>query len=147
MKIVFLKDIPKVGKKYETKNISDGYALNFLIPNGLAIVASAAVMKRIELEKARDAGERKVHEDLLIKNLKEIDGVTITMTEKANEKGHLFAGIHKAEIVPEIQKQTRVQIHADFIDLDKPIKEVGEFDINIKVQDKKAKFKLVVKAK
>ncbi len=147
MKIVFLKDIPKVGKKYETKNISDGYALNFLIPNGLAVVASAAVMKRIELEKARDAGERKVHEDLLIKNLKEIDGATITMTEKANEKGHLFAGIHKAEIVPEIAKQTRVQIHADFIDLDKPIKEVGEFDINIKVQDKKAKFKLVVKAK
>lgn len=146
MKIVFLKDIPKVGKKYETKNISDGYALNFLIPKGLAKAATPALLKQIELEKARDAGERKVHEDLLLKNLKEIDGKVVTILEKANEKGHLFAGLHKAEIVPKIAEQTHVQIHPDFIDLDKPIKEVGEFTIPIQVQDKKASFKLIVKA-
>ncbi len=144
MKIVFLKDVPKVGKKFEMKEIADGYALNFLIPRGLANVATAQFLKQIELEKTRVEGERKVHEDLLLKNLKEIDGAVVTIAGKANEKGHLFAGLHKAEIVPKLQEQTRVQIHPDFIELDKPIKEVGEHMISVKVKDKVAKFKLVV---
>jgi large subunit ribosomal protein L9 len=146
MKVILLKDVPKVGKRYETKNVADGFALNFLIPQKLGEIASAAAVKRVELERARDTAERKVHEDLLIKNLKNIDGATVTIKGRANEKGHLFAGIHTGEIVPEITAQTRVQINPEFIVLEKPIKEVGEYDIEIKVQNKSAKFKLVVVA-
>lgn len=147
MKVIFLKDVPKIGKRHETKNIADGYASNFLIPNGLAIAATPDAVKRIATEKGREDGERKVHEDLLIKNLKEIDGKSVTMTETANEKGHLFAGIHAAEIVPAVFKETQVQIAPEFIVLEKPIKEVGEYTINLKVGDRSAKFKLVIKKK
>ncbi|NDB60938.1 50S ribosomal protein L9 [bacterium] len=115
MKIILLKDVAKVGKKFDVKDISEGYAHNLLIPRGLAIAATPDALKRIDLERARDEGERKVRHELLVKNLTELDGVTITMLEKANEKGHLFAGIHKAEIIPEIQKQTRLQIDAEII--------------------------------
>jgi large subunit ribosomal protein L9 len=146
MKVIFLKDVPKVGKKYETKNISDGYALNFLIPKGLAQAATKDALKRLEALKSKDEAAKKIQEDLLFKNLKEIDGKVVTLTEKANEKGHLFAGIHKAELIPAIESQTRVQIHPDFILLDKPIKEVGEHPVTVSVKDKKAVFTLEVKA-
>ncbi|MEY2664558.1 MAG: ribosomal protein large subunit ribosomal protein [Candidatus Parcubacteria bacterium] len=149
MKVIFLKDVPKIGKKYETKEIADGYAINMLIPKGVAIAATPAAVKRIDLEKARLMGEQKVHEELLMKNLKEIDGVSIVISEKANEKGHLFAGIHKPELILKIQQQTRVQIAPDYIVLDKPIKETGEYTIQVKAGDqanKTAKFKLTVKA-
>lgn len=147
MKIILLKDVAKVGKKFDVKDISEGYAHNLLIPRGLAIAATPDALKRIDLERARDEGERKIRHELLVKNLTELDGVTITMLEKANEKGHLFAGIHKAEIIPEIQKQTRIQIDAEHMVLDKPIKEVGMHVIEVKVENKSAKFNLYVKAK
>lgn len=146
MKIILLKDIPKVGRKYEMKDISDGYALNLLIPKGLAIAATKDAIKRVDLEKSRDEGEKRVHQELLLKNLAELAGVTISMIEKANEKGHLFAGVHKLEIIPAIQKQTRLQIDAEHIVLDKPIKEIGMHEIQVRVGDKSIKFNLDIKA-
>ncbi len=147
MEIILLKDIPKVGKRYETKNISDGYAINMLIPKGLAVAATAEVAKRIELERARDEGEKKIHQELLLKNLGELSGVTVSMTEKANEKGHLFAAVHKPEVVAAIQAQTRLQIDPAYIVLDKPIKEVGLHEIEVKANNKAIKFNLEIKAK
>jgi large subunit ribosomal protein L9 len=147
MKIILLKDIAKVGKRYEVKNISDGYALNLLIPKGLAVAATPDVMKRIELEKARDEGEKKLHQELLLKNLGQLNGVTVSMSEKANDKGHLFAAVHKLEVVSAIQSQTRLQIDPEYIVLDKPIKEVGMHEITVKTEGKSVKFNLDIKAK
>lgn len=147
MKIILLKDIAKVGKKYDVKDISEGYAQNLLIPKGLAVAATPDVLKRVELEKARDEGERKVRNDLLLKNLSDLDGKTITMIEKANAKGHLFAGIHKPEIIPEIEKQTQLQIDTEHMILEKPIKELGIHSIEVKVGNKSIKFNLDVKSK
>jgi large subunit ribosomal protein L9 len=147
MKVIFLKDVPRVGRKYETKNMADGYALNFLIPKGLAIIATAEAVKKVDLIKSRDEGARLVNEELMMKNLKDLDGKTVTMTEKANEKGHLFAGIHKTEIIPAVERQTRIQIAPEFITLEKPIKEVGEHKVEVKIKDKSAKFTLLIKGK
>lgn len=145
MKIILLKDVAKVGKKYDLKDISDGYAINLLIPRGLAVAATPEAVKGIELEKSRNAGEIKLHNDLMIKNLKELDGITVTMLEKANAKGNLFAGVHKNEIIPVILKQTRIQISPDHIVLEKPIKEVGVHQIEVKVGETSIKFSLDIK--
>lgn len=147
MKIILLKDVSKVGKKYDVKDISEGYAQNMLIPKGLAIAATADALKRVELEKSRDEGEKKIRQDLLLKNLNDLDGVIINMTEKANEKGHLFAGIHKAEIISAIEKQTRLVIDAEHIVLANPIKEIGKHTVSLKVGDKSVKFNLDIKAR
>lgn len=145
MKIILLKDIPKVGKRYEMKNISDGYALNMLIPKGLAVAATADVIKRIDLERSRDEGEKKLHQDLLLKNLAQLEGVTVVMEEKANEKGHLFAGVHTAEIIPAIQKQTQLQIAAENIILKAPLKQTGVHEITVQAAGKTVKFNLEIK--
>lgn len=147
MKVILLKDVAKLGKKYEIKEVSDGHAVNFLIPRGLVHVATNSNLKKIETQKGQDMNEKKVQSDLLLKNLHDIEGVVIEMSEKANDKGHLFAGIHKEELVPVIKEQTRLDIFPEFIVLEKPIKEVGEHEITVLVEDKTATFKLLVTAK
>ncbi len=146
MKVIFLKDVPKIGKRYESKNVSDGFALNFLIPNKHAIIATPEAEKRIGLERSREDGEKKVQEELLAKSLGALESDIVTIKGRANEKGHLFAGLHAAEIIPELEKQGHIKIAAEHLVLDKPIKEVGEHKIMVKVGKKSAKFMLVVKA-
>lgn len=147
MKVILLKDVPKVGRKYETKDVSEGYAANLLIPRGLAVAATPSAIKSMSVEKAREDGEKKIHEELLIKNLAGLDGATITITEKANEKGHLFAGIHVPELLKEIQKQTRLELNNEHVILDKPIKETGEHVVELRGAGKTAKLKVVITAK
>ena len=145
MKIILLKDIAKLGKKYEVKNAADGHAVNMLIPRGMAIVATPENLRRIESEKSKVEGERKVHEALLSENLKALESTVLTVIGKANEKGHLFAGLHQTEIAAELVKQARIQLDPASIQLDHAIKEVGEHMIEIKSAGKSAKFKLVIK--
>ncbi len=146
MKVILLKDVRKIGKKFEVKDVSDGYALNFLIPNKLAEISTAKSLKKLESLKSLAEADRKIQEDLLMKNLKSLEGVTLTLTESANDKGHLFKGVHKEEIIAELKKQASIDMIPEYIVLDKPIKEVGEHTIEVKVQDKTASFKLNITA-
>ncbi len=144
MRVIFLKDVPRVGKKYDLKEVNDGYAMNFLIPRGLAQTATPKAMAELEMRKKEIILEREVQEDLLMKNLEEIKGKTITIKGKANEQWHLFSAIHKKEIIEAMMEQHRVEISEEFIILEKPIKAVGEFEISISIKNKKSSFKLVV---
>jgi large subunit ribosomal protein L9 len=144
MKVIFLQDVPRVGKKYDIKEVNDGYVMNFLIPRKLAELATPSAVASLEKRKKNIEIEREVQTDLLMKNLEEIKGKVITIKGKANEKGSLFKAIHKKEIVEEMKKQNHADINEDFIILEKPIKEIGEFDIPIEIKNKKSSFKLVV---
>ncbi|MFA6158075.1 MAG: 50S ribosomal protein L9 [Candidatus Paceibacterota bacterium] len=147
MKIALLKDVKGLGKKHEIKTVADGFALNSLIPQGLAEVATPRVMARVEVLKKQEDAEKKIQEDLIVKSLKSLHDTTVEITAEANEKGHLFAGLHPVDIAPFVKEQTHVDVAPEFIKLDKAIKEVGEHKIDIKVQGKSATFTLVVKAK
>ncbi len=97
MKVILLNDVPKIGRKYDIKNVSDGYASNFLFPRKLAQPASADVVSKVESLKAKESSDRKVQEDLLLKNIEFLENARIEFTLPANEKGHLFQGIHQKE--------------------------------------------------
>lgn len=144
MKVIFLKDVPRVGKKYEVKNVADGFVKNMLLPKGLVEIATDKAVARIELLKKSDEVEKQIRENLIMKNVGELGGVVITLKEKTNEKGHLFAGIHNAELVKALKEQTRIDIDPESIILEKPIRETGEFVIPVKIHDKKGEFKLIV---
>lgn len=144
MKVIFLQDVPRVGKKHDVKEVNDGYAVNFLFPRKLAELATSKAMAGLESRKKEIAIEREVQESLLLKNLEEIKGKVITIKEKADEKGHLFSKIHTKEIVEAMKTQNHADIGEEFIILEKPIKEVGEYEIKISIKDKKSSFKLVV---
>lgn len=144
MKIILLKDVAKLGNRYEVKDVSNGHALNMLIPQGLAVAATPSALKKLETEKKQTEGERKVREALLLKNLKDLEGKTLTITGKANEKGHLFAGLHREAIAAELLRQTELQIDPVSIQMAHPLKELGEHKVEAKAEGKSATFKVVI---
>ncbi len=146
MKVILLKSVPKIGNKHDVLNVAEGFAMNSLFPRGLAEQATPKALVRVQQLKAAEDADRQVREELLLKNLGEIGGAKIEISGKANDKGHLFAGIHKDEIVAALKDQTRLDITPEYIVLDKPLKEAGEHKVEIKVQDKKAELTVVIVA-
>lgn len=144
MKVIFLKPVQSVAKKFEVKDVADGYALNFLFPKGFAEMATEKSLARLEKLKATHEAEKQVQIDLLLKNLSSLNGVSIEMAKKANEKGHLFDSIHKELIAEELKAQAHVDVLPEFIELSKPLKETGEHEIIVKIGEQQASFKLVV---
>ncbi len=132
MKVILLHDVPNIGRKYEIKNVSDGYARNFLFPRKLARIATMQNIQDIEKQKKRHEQEKEIQKDILEKNIAALDGLEISITEKANEKGHLFAGIRKEEISKILKEQKHLDIPSGIIELEKPIKEIGEYKIKVK---------------
>ncbi|TAL49073.1 50S ribosomal protein L9 [Patescibacteria group bacterium] len=147
MKVILLKDVVALGRKYEVKEVAAGHALNFLIPRKLAETATAGALKRLEVIRAQEEAKRKLNETLLLENIKNLNGTTIEITEAANDKGHLFAGIHKEELAARIKEQTRLDIPSEYIELEKPIKTVGDYALSVKINETIVPFELSVRAK
>lgn len=146
MKVIFLKPVQRVAKKYEVKDVADGYALNFLFPNQFAEMATEKSMAKLEELRKAHAAEEQVQAELLAKNLESLKEVVLTIDAKANEIGHLFASIHKEEIAERLAADAHVIVPVSAIVLAKPLKEAGEFDIEVKAGDKTGSFKVIVNA-
>ena len=144
MKIILLKDIPNVGQRYDIKDVSSGFALNHLLPRGLAEAATPKAVAKIEAIKVNDLTQKKIQEELLLKSLEKIKSITLHLKEKTNDKGHLFAGITKERLAEEIKKQEKIDVLPESIKLNKPLKEAGEHKIMIEILGKKAEFKVVI---
>lgn len=130
MQVILLKDVAGTGVKGALKNVSDGYAINFLFPRKLAVLATPQNVEKIKLEKINTEKETQIQNDLLEKNFRDLDGKAITIKVKAGETGHLFAGIHKNKIVELVKSELGIDIPEEFITLDQPIKSVGVHPIN-----------------
>jgi large subunit ribosomal protein L9 len=134
MKVILLKNVDKVGRVGETKEVAEGYARNFLIPKGLVRLATAGAVTKIEAEK-RAAAEKAVNEQKKIKKLaKEISGVEIKIAAKVGEGGKLYGSVGAEEIVVEL-KRKGFEIDKNQIKMEKPIKDVGGHEIVIKLKE------------
>lgn len=147
MRVIFVKDVARVGKRDEVREIADGYALNFLIPRGVALQATperlSALKQRLERESAQHAQDAaKVAEAL-----KSLDGASVFLDVATNKQGHLFSAIQETAIAQAIAKQTGAAIAAEMIRLTNPIKHTGEHGIEIKSGNAAAHVVLVVRAK
>jgi large subunit ribosomal protein L9 len=145
MDVILLKDVPGVGKKYDVKKLPSGHVRNFLLPKGFAELATPQSLTRIEGLKNKLIKEREEHARLLSENLKSLKGVPVLIKAKANEEGHLFASVTKERIV-EALKGIHIAVEAEHIQLKKPIKTTGEFDVEVRVKDKTSNFTLTVES-
>lgn len=150
MKVILLKDVPKVGNRDDVQTVADGYAINFLIPHGLAKKATNKEVIQLEKLEEKTKEKKSAEKSELAKKLKEIKGRDIVLEEKVNDKGHLFAKVHRAEVVSALKKQADIDLGPEAILLEEPIKEVGEFEIPIRAGpdrpgEPRANIKLVVK--
>lgn len=138
MKVILLESVPKVGNVNEIVEVSDGYAMNSLIPQGLARAASpaniAALERQIKENKARD-DERKKE---LAQAIQSLHNQVISIKASANEQGTLFSAISAADLVEQIKEQKQTEIDAALIELDQTIKEIGDHKININLDETKS---------
>ena len=134
MKVILLKNVDKVGRAGETKELTEGYARNFLIPRGLARLATSGAIAKVEAEK-QAAAERVVHEERRLKRMaKELSGVEIKIQAKVGEGGKLYGSVGVEEIEIELKKKG-FEIDKDRIKLEKPIKDVGGHEIMVKLRE------------
>jgi large subunit ribosomal protein L9 len=144
MKVVLLKDIEKLGKKYEVKEVADGYAKNFLFPQGLAKQATEKTLKWLEMQK--EIEEKKAEEELkkIEKEVARIDGMEVLIPVKLGEKGQLFEKVNAQKVSEELKK-SGFNIKKGQIELEKPIEEIGEFPVKIKFEHNlEAEIKVII---
>jgi len=144
MRVILLQDIENVGKKYDIKDVKNGYARNFLLPKGLAKLATRKTLKWLELQKEIEA--KKAEEEL--KRFQEIasaiDGQEIIIPVKIGEENQLFESITSQKIAEKL-KESGFDIKKNQIDLPEPIKEVGEFPIKIHLEHNlEAEIKVII---
>ena len=145
MKIILLKDVKKLGRKYEIKDVADGYALNSLIPNNIAVPATHSYLKLVEAKKKQSALMKEDFKKAFEFAVSKLPEGKLHVGGKVNEKGHLFAGIHEDQIIEEFKKETGVILCSEHFSLEKPLKELGEHTIDLKVEGETYKLKVVVK--
>lgn len=145
MKVILLESVPKVGSVNEIVEVKDGYAMNYLIPQGLARVATeqniANLEKQIEENKARDDARKKA----IRQAIESIQGDVIELTMSANEQGTLFSAVSAADLAEEINSQKNVEIDDSLIELDQAIKEIGTHKVDIKLDDFSATLTVEIK--
>ena len=144
MQVILLTDVAKVGRKFEIKNVADGFGRNFLIARGLAEAATPSTLARLEKLRETHAKKQKAHEEITSQNLAKLNGKTVTIKAKSNDIGHLFASINKDSIAKALEEQTGSVLSPDFLELEKPIKQIGTFTVPVSAFGKVADFTLLV---
>lgn len=144
MKVVLLKDVEKLGKAGEIKNVADGFASNFLIPNQMVKPASENIVKEVEKQIENQNVKDKVLLDESKKLAESLKGQRITIEQKAKD-GKLFGSVTEKDVVALINKKG-FKIENKNVVFKKSIKEVGEFEVEIDFKnDIKTTIKLVIK--
>lgn len=147
MKVILLKDIPKIGRRNAVVDVNEGYARNFLIPKRFAEIATDKAVAHLKHIAELARIDKDIEDSLLKKVLLDLNSKNLVIEEKANEAGHLFKGINQSLISEALNKEFRVNIDPKYIKLDKPLKTVGDYVIQVDIEGKTGDFKLTIKNK
>lgn len=133
MKVILLKDVPKVGRSGEIKEVNAGFATNFLIKKGLAKLATIDAQKDLEKGKRELSAKKQKELDKLNDAKKELEKRTFTVKVKTGDKGQIFGGVHEKDIAAAIFQKTKIKLDKSQIGAHKGIKELGKHLIDIKL--------------
>ncbi len=133
MIVILLKDVKGTGKTGDVVNVSDGYARNFLLPRGLAQKGTEGNIRSIE--KAKELQEEKFNKEqeeaqALADKLAELE---VNIVSKSGEGGRLFGSITSNDIAEALKDQHKIEIDKKKIVLESPIKQMGDFQVKIKL--------------
>ncbi len=132
MEVILKEDVQKLGHRGDIVKVAEGYGRNYLLPRKLAIEANDANRKVIEQMRAaalrRSAKEKGEAEELA----KQFEGLSVSFTRKAGEKDHLFGSVTSADIAAELEKKG-FSVDRRKIQLNEPLKTVGEFTVPIRL--------------
>lgn len=132
MKIILLDDVPKLGRRGEVRDVSDGYARNYLLPHKLALNATPGNLRNIETIKAAQEGRAVRMRSEAETQAQRIEGLTYAQSRSASDEGRLFGSVGKADIAAFLA-QNGLAIERRRIMLDEPIKSLGEYTVPVRL--------------
>jgi large subunit ribosomal protein L9 len=132
MKVILLDDVAKLGRRGDVRDVSDGYARNFLIPKRLALGATAGNLTNLEhIKKQQDAKAGRIKDDAEALR-RRIEALSYEERRQASEEGKLFGSVTSQDIAEFLEKRG-VKIERRRIMLDEPIKALGESTVGVRV--------------
>jgi large subunit ribosomal protein L9 len=144
MEVILKEDVPKLGHRGEVVKVAEGYGRNYLLPHKLAIEATAgnrAVIEQMKQSAVRKSAVEKADADALAKQL---EGATLSFQRKAGEKDHLFGSVTSSDIADALERKG-FNIDRRKIQLNEPLKNLGEFDVVVRLhRDVASKIKVTV---
>lgn len=148
MKIVLRDDVDNVGRRGDLVEVADGYARNYLVPRGLAIVATKGTVKQSEAmqraREVREAREREAAEEVAGR----LRDQTVRIQARVGGAGKLFGSVTAGDVADAVAEQLQVELDRKKLGLSEPIREVGMHDVSLKLHpDVEASFHVVVMEK
>jgi large subunit ribosomal protein L9 len=145
MKVIFLKDVARVGRIHEIKDVADGYAANYLFKNKLAEPATGAKIAEIAKRNAEREAELKKQDEVLDKKVQSLRGKQVTIQTRATEKGGLFKAVTTKDIAKAILAEHSLQMPEESIVVANPVKTTGEHHFILQSKNTKAEMTLAVR--
>jgi large subunit ribosomal protein L9 len=133
MKIILTQDVPKLGSSGTVQDVAPGFARNYLIPQGMAVVATKGSIKQVEERQAADARRIAKQEEELRGLSDRLQGMRVQIEARVGEKGRLFGSVTSADIAEKLAAQVGEEIDRRKIDLEEPIRTVGEHQVTIRL--------------
>lgn len=146
MKVILLQDVAKIGRRYEIVETPDGYAMNMLIPKGMAKPATPENVKQLSTQTEKIAAEQANATEAFGRAIEALEGKTVAVPAELNEQGHMFAALKAEEIVSALEAEG-VHVESTQILFGDAIKEQGEHTIHLVQGDKKVPLTISVEAK
>jgi len=147
MQVIFLQDVPQQAHAGEIKRVADGYARNYLIPKGLAQVATPEILKRSHKIKAA-GDQRRIQETDVMEELAQLlDNTSITLKARVTPTGRYYGAITSARVADELSATVGRDIDRRLLDVIEPIREPGEFEITLRLSaDINATIQIIAEA-
>ena len=133
MKVIFNTDVRGQGKKGEMKEVSDGYARNYLLPRKLASEATADALNALKLKEKAKAAQMAKEKALAEENAKRLSGVVVQISARAGQGGRLFGAVTSQEIADALREQHGIELEKTKIVQAEPIKQFGSFEVKAKL--------------
>jgi len=133
MKVVLLEDLPGKGKAGEIKEVNKGYARNFLLPRGLALIATPTVIKEVESRLENEKLEEGIDHNKLVELAQQIEGREIRLKARMGTEERLFGSITAADVAEELSRVIGSVIDKKKIDIVKSLRKTGSYEVAIKL--------------
>lgn len=143
MKVILLQDVAKIGRRFETVEVPQGYARNKLIPQGLAKEATTQNVKQVQQRTEKIATEHAAADQAFDDALTALTGKEVIVPAKANENGHLFEAVKPEQIVAAVAA-AGVTISPQHVHVGTPIKEIGTHTVALLSGDRRGELTVVV---
>ncbi len=135
MKVILADDVEKLGQKGDVVSVADGYARNFLVPQGLALIATKGSLKQAELmQRARAEREERAREEAA-KKVAHLGSAPVYISARAGEGGRLFGSVTRSDVARAIEDQLDETVDRHDVLLDEPIRSLGSHQVDIKLHE------------